>query len=175
MSILPSFPPFSLSTLACLIFPRLHKRVRTTAMTALFWNGWKLCDIKSCCGAYCKCGMLLTTRTIKTHGFTLRQNGWRATWHLRVCGCNLSQSVVMVCYFPLHKAQKPPRTKQYALSEKLKVPTQITTRRTVKAWKESNLSQRHFPSVKSCICAKTAGPMTHRQWGDEAKMERQKC
>lgn len=55
----------------------------------------------------------------------------------------------MARYFPLHKAQKPPCTKQHALSEKLKVPTQITIKRKVNAYKGNNLSASLL-----CCCEK---------------------
>lgn len=132
---------------------------RTTCSQCTFWSGLWLCDnISSCCDAYCKCAMLLTISTMKkrkSHGFTLRQNGWRATWHLRLSGCNISQSAVIACYFPLHKAQNPPCTKQHSLCEKLKVPSQVTVKQKLTTDSIKKITSHNLPVLlwKAALCA----------------------
>lgn len=77
--------------------------------------------------------------------FTLRQKEWRVTLHLKTSGSNISFSVVMVCYFPLHDARKPQSNKQYIFtgwSSRSFFESQQTRRRENPA---TIYLERHFP------------------------------
>lgn len=85
-----------------------HTRTQTTQ--APFEMGEKLrVNIESCRGSYCKYAISLPTRTIKNPRHEAeRMESDTASERLAV----MFLSAVMACYFPLHEAQKPPRTKQ---------------------------------------------------------------
>lgn len=70
--------------------------------------------------------------------------------------------VVTVGYFPLHKAQQTPCTTQYALSERLKVPTQITIQLKEEAYEENNFRDIFLDSSERIRLCKGSGPIVRQ-------------
>lgn len=118
---LSRFPHLPFSSFCNSVHALISFYLSMLATTCFAHTGLRRCPVWPCntwqqvplWHLFCKYAILPTSKTYLNKKNTLRQQGWRATWHLKMSGSNISLSVVMVGYFPLHDAQNPPSHKQY--------------------------------------------------------------